>query len=115
MAANSTGLLLFLAQLAEEGCKPSAIRMLGVASVLPRQRSWTFASFQVMLQNQNSILQEVAAKIFSPFPTGLPLFIVSIKCFSNTECSCSSSICVSQGKCLSLRHTLCPIQKSKFV
>lgn len=49
--------------------------MLGVDSVLPRQWLWTFSVFQVMLQNQNSILEEVAAKILPPFPTMLPLFI----------------------------------------
>ena len=115
MAANSTGVFLFLAQVAEEGCKPSAIKMLGIDSVLSRQWSWVFANFQVMLQNQSSILEEVAAKILPSFPTVLPLFIVSIKCCSNTECSCSANVCVSQDKCLSLRHTLCPIQKSKFI
>lgn len=88
MAANSIGLLLFLDQLAEECCKPSVTKMLGVDSVLPRQWSWMFSSFQVMLQNQNSILEEVATKMFPPFPTVLPLFIVSTKCCSNTGCSC---------------------------
>lgn len=88
MAADSTGLFLFIAHLAEEGCKTSAVKMLGVDSVLPRQWSWMFANFQVMLQNQNSILEEVAAKILPSFSTVLPLFIVSIKCCSSTECSC---------------------------
>lgn len=102
MAANSTGLFLFLDHLAEEGCKPSAVKMPGVDSVLPR--SWMFANFQGMLQNQNSILEEVSAKILPPFPTVLPLFTVSIKCCSSAECSCSTFVCLKISKLKT--HTL---------
>lgn len=56
-------------------CKP-AVELLGVDSVLPRQWSGTLGNFQVTLQNQNAILEEVTAKILPFFPTVLPLFIV---------------------------------------
>lgn len=45
MAADNTGLLLFPAQLAEEGSRPSAVKELGVDSVLPSQWSWAFTDF----------------------------------------------------------------------
>lgn len=76
--------------------------MPGVDSVLPR--SWMFANFQGMLQNQNSILEEVSAKILPPFPTVLPLFTVSIKCCSSAECSCSTFVCLKISKLKT--HTL---------
>lgn len=60
---------------AGESHKP-AVELLGVDSVLPRQWSGTWANFQVMLQNQNAILEEVAAKILALSSTVLPLFIV---------------------------------------
>lgn len=95
---------------AGESCK-RAIEILGVDSVLPRQWPGTLVNFQVMLQNQNAVLGEVAAEILPLFPTVLSLFIVSVKCCS----SAVSNICMSQDKCPSLRQTLYPVQKSKFV
>lgn len=93
---------------AGESCK-AAVELLGVDSVLSRQWPGTLANFQVMLQNQNAVLEELAAKILPLFPTVFPLFIVSVECCS------SAVVCVSQDKCLSLRQTLYPVQKSKFV
>lgn len=52
---------------AGESCKP-AVELLGVDSVLPRQWPGTLANFQVMLQNQNAVLEEVAAEILPLFP-----------------------------------------------
>lgn len=95
MAADSPGLFLFTDQVAEEGCKLSVTKTLGVDSALSRQWSWMFSSYQVMLQNQKSILEEVAAKIFCTFPTVLPLFIVSPKCCSNTDVV-QTTLCVSR-------------------
>lgn len=60
---------------AGESCKP-AVELLGVDSVLPRQWPGTLTNFQVMLQNQNAISEEVAAKILPLSSTVLPLFIV---------------------------------------
>lgn len=75
--------------------------MLGTDSVLLRE--WS-SDFQVTLQDQYNILEEVVAKR-SSFPTMLLLLILSTEYCSNIECSCLNDLCVSPDNCLSSRDT----------
>lgn len=78
---------------AGESCKP-AVELLG-DSVLPRHWPGPLANFEVMLQNQNAVLEEVAAENLPLFPTVLPLSIVSVKC-------CSSAVVQPTFVCLEI-------------